>query len=84
MSETTTNGADPIVTAEGNNLHYYRPIASFAGRVMKYAGMASTNNLAYFPQECMEEADGYLPGLLILPVHAGDRILTSNLTPFVE
>jgi hypothetical protein len=81
----TNQKAGPIVSDQGNHMHYYRPLDHYDGAVLKYQGEASENNLAYFPRHWMDSHDdGYMPGVLILPQYMGDRIRAADYSQFTD
>ncbi len=60
--------------------YIYRPIAHYKGQILKCAGIATNGSRAIIeekakarPGESLTD-DGYMPGFIVLPQYAGDRI----------
>lgn len=58
--------------------YLYRPIASYAGAVLKCAGIASPKSRAVVAEKAAVAEDGYLPGFVEVPVYLGDRIFAAT------
>lgn len=55
--------------------HYYSPIPFYAGKVLKYEGLATEGNR----EHCMSN-----PGWRMLPDYIADRISADTLQPFTD
>jgi len=53
-------------------LHFYRPLPAFSGKILKYAGICTKDNVLWFTQEN--------PGTVIVDRYLGDRIRADDFS----
>lgn len=66
--------------------YFYRPLAAYAGKVFKCAGICNDSNVDMANELFIEKADPvYLPGFVVIDGYRGDKVVIdggNNVTPF--